>query len=222
MSQEAFRNGPAIVGNTARALSFTEAELPAGFPAEEVAKPTRARTPLSLVVSSPRRHRGPIVVAFVLIVAALAAVLMMSVSLSKGQYELVSLKSEQSTLANSNQALALQISGKEAPQSLVAAAVAMGMVPASTTGQIDVRNKKVTGNPVPAVAGTKGLVVIPPADVNKAVPVAEVDIEEGLVPPAAAAEAVKEKEATASAVKQKAPAQNLNGGTIPSPTQKDS
>lgn len=228
MSQPAPDNGPSIMGNTARALSFGLPRTSPGNPQPaQQGERSKPRTRLSLVVSTPRRSRAPfIVISFVLVVAALAAVLMMSVSLSKGQYELVSLKAQQSTLTNSNQALELDLSAKDAPQSLVAAGAALGMVPATTTGQIDVRTMKVTGDPVPAKADTKGLVVIAPAEVNKPAPVAPTtasDVPAPASPAAAEAKAgAQEKPDAAAAEAPKAPTQNLNGGTIPAPTQKDS
>ena len=97
------------------------------------------------------------------VVAALAVVLVMSISVSKGQYELVGLKNQQQTCTRSTSHCEQDIAAKQAPQELVAQAAALGMVPAGTTGQIDVRTKKVSGSPQPASADTKGLVVIPPA-----------------------------------------------------------
>ncbi|WP_113717496.1 hypothetical protein [Arthrobacter dokdonensis] len=227
MSQVAARMIPSTVGSNARALSAEELR-PSGQPASEVRAP-RTRTPLSLVVSSPRRSRTPLVVSlFLLMVGALAAVLVMSVSVSEGQYQLVDLKNQQSALEKSNQALQLNLSAQEAPQSLVARAVGMGMVPAATSGQIDVRTKKVTGAPLPAAADTKPLSVLPPADINQPVPAAA----DTAAPPAAktttaaqdggaAAAAAKKKAGTAAAAPA-AVTPDLNGGTIPAPAQKAS
>ncbi|RAN74436.1 hypothetical protein B5P43_28620 [Bacillus sp. SRB_336] len=222
---------PSTVGSNARALSAEELR-PAAQPASEVRAP-RPRTPLSLVVSSPRRSRTPVVVSlFLLMVGALAAVLVMSVSVSEGQYQLVDLKNQQSTLEKSNQALQLNLSAQEAPQSLVARAAGMGMVPAATSGQIDVRTKKVTGAPLPAAADTKPLSVLPPADINQPVrPAADTAVPSAAaaatVPPvaqdggAAAAAAKKKVGGTASAAPA-AVTPDLNGGTIPAPAQKAS
>lgn len=234
MSSVASRIVPVTVGNTARALSDSSADsdfLVSQPLPEKARKPARA--PLSLVVSTPRTNKTPLVAAlFVLLVGALAAVLIMSVSVSKGQYLLVDLKNQQTQLANANQASELDLVAHEAPQSLVAKAASMGMVPAGTTGQIDVRTKKVTGNPMPAVAGTKGLVVIPSAVVNEPMPVtADTAASAVTKEEAAAAEAatatkqgaasalVADKSAKAAAVAAGA-TPDLNGGTIPSPEQK--
>jgi hypothetical protein len=233
MSPVASRSVPITVGNTARAMpsELEEADYAAGAPLPgREPKPARPRTPLSLVVSTPRRTKTPLVVSlFLLLVAALSAVLIMSVSVSQGQYQLVDLKNQQNELAKTNQAMELDLGAQEAPQSLVARAAAMGMVPATTTGQIDVRTKKVTGNPQPAAAGTKSLVALPPADINQPVPApAEPATKEE---PAAAAdtkavaqaekELAKAEKAAVPAAPQAA-ASELNGGTIPAPAQKDS
>ncbi|PYI67073.1 hypothetical protein CVV68_11715 [Arthrobacter livingstonensis] len=243
MSQLASRVIPSTVGsnstegNNARALSLADLH-PAGAP--QPAREPRPRTPLSLVVSIPRRNRTPIVVSlFLLVVGALAAVLVMSVSVSQGQYELVALTNQQTALQKSNQALELGLSAQEAPQSLVARAAGMGMVPAGATGQIDVRTKKVTGNPQPATADTKGLVALPPADINKppaGQAAADTQAKDAAVPAQdgrAVADAEKTQTKAQTKVRAKtqagsagaAPAAvtpDLNGGTIPAPAQKDS
>ncbi len=240
MSQLATRMVRSTAGNNALDLQDLH---PAGQPAGERTS-ARARTPLSLVVSSPRRNRTPVVVSlFLLAVGALAAVLMMSVSVSQGQYELVALKGQQTTLSKSNQALELDLSAREAPQDLVARASGMGMVPAATSGQIDIRTKKVTGNPLPAAADTKGLVALPPADINRpatasndaasAEAASKDAAAKGSAAPAQDGNAVakaEKKQAAAQAggmVAAPAPAPavvtpDLNGGTIPAPAQKDS
>ncbi|ALE05467.1 hypothetical protein AL755_08225 [Arthrobacter sp. ERGS1:01] len=232
MSQLATRIAPITVGNNARALSMPLEELGAPLPATGAPAP-RPRTPLSLVVSSPRKNKTPLLVSlFLLLVAALSAVLIMSVSVSQGQYDLVGLKDQQSALQKSNQALELQLSAEEAPQSLVARAAGMGMVPAATTGQIDVRTKKVTGNPQPAVPETKGLVALAPAQVNPPTPDAAVNpnaADAGSAAQDGNAVAAAEKAAAKAGGTKAAPAPlaaapnaaELNGGTIPAPAQKD-
>lgn len=233
MSPVASRSVPITMGNTARAMPL-EHEAPdhgKGAPVPGATpKPSRTRTPLSLVVSTPRKTKTPLVVSlFLLLVAALSAVLVMSVSVSQGQYELVDLKSQQSELAKSNQAMELDLGAKEAPQSLVARAAAMGMVPGTNTGQIDVRTKKVTGNPQPAAAGTKPLVALPPADINQPAPApaeaVTTDVPGAAENSKAVAQAEKDQaraQKPAAAAVPQASASDLNGGTIPAPAQKDS
>ncbi|MGO2540444.1 MAG: hypothetical protein ACTH8J_04795 [Specibacter sp.] len=227
MSQLATRTIPVTAGNNARALSvpLADPDLGAAAPA---AKPRKARTPLSLVVSTPKRSRSSLVVIlFMVVVAALSVVLVMSISVSKGQYELVGLKNQQSDLFKANQTMEQEIAAKQAPQELVARAADLGMVPAGSTGQIDVRTQKVSGSPQPASADAKGLVSIPPALIDKPVPVAPA-AEAADVPPSPAAYTQKDEAAQKKAAKAPeaaAPAAvtpDLHGGTIPAPAQKDS
>lgn len=219
MSPVASRIIPSVVGNTARALEPLEADpevsaLP--LPGKPGGGTRKNRTPLSLVVSTPRRSRAPfVVIFFTLLVAALATVLVINVSVSQGQYTLVALKDQQTALLKTNQDLEQKLGSQQAPQNLVARAKDLGMVPAGTTGQIDVRTKRVSGNPQPAVAGTKGLAVIPPPSIDN-----PTDGDPVAAPPAAEQtlkeEAPKQDVPSASA----AQTQDLNGGTIPAPAQK--
>ncbi len=221
MSQPAAQPQQLSVGNAARAL---KPPLTGQSPHSAPLKPSkRARTPLALVTSTPKRSRSQLVVIlFLVVVAAMSVVLIMSISVSKGQYELVGLKSQQSDLLKSNQALQQEIAAKQAPQKLVVSAAALGMVPAGTTGQIDVRTQTVSGSPQPAPADVKGLVVIPPAQVEKPKPVAVAPAP--VVPQSPAA---KEAALEASKAKTEAmppvlePEAQLHGGSIPAPAQKD-
>ncbi len=219
---------PMSDGTSARAFSLPLPE-PVAPPAPER---SRTRTPLSLVVSTPRRGRQQLlVIVFMVIVAALAVILAMSISVTKGQYELVTLKNHQADLIKANQTLEQEIAAKAAPQELVASAAALGMVPADSTGQIDVRNKKVSGTPQPAKADTKGLVVIPPADVDKPREVPASSLPPAEAAPAdtpanpAAAEGKDEKAAPKAEKAAQVPAKpagpDLNGGTIPAPAEQD-
>ncbi|MGO4385216.1 hypothetical protein [Specibacter sp. RAF43] len=232
MSPVASRIEAAVVGNTARALS---GHLPGldfrGAPANRAEQtPARPRTPLSLVVNTPRRSGTPVMVTlFLLLVAALAAVLIMSVSVSQGQYDLVTLKNQQRELQLSNQSLEQDLGAREAPQNLVARAAAMGMVPGGTTGQIDVRTKKVSGNPQPAKADAKALVAIPPATIDAPAPAVAADVPADAGGPAALdgvpqakKNAAKAAQKPASRPAPKVPSPDLNGGTIPAPAQKTS
>lgn len=224
MSQQAARTIPVTIGSTARALNVPLAE-PGVLPP---AAPKKARTPLSLVVSTPRRNRSQLVVIlFMVVLAALSVVLIMSISVSKGQYELVGLKNQQTDLFKSNQSLEQEIAGKQAPQELVARAVALGMVPAGTTGQIDVRTQKVSGAPQPAAADTKGLVIIPPARVDKPQPAHATEgshtVQQPLSPAAQAeADAKVESKPDAAPAPAADKGPDLNGGSIPAPAEKDS
>ena len=61
MSQLASRTAPVSLGSNARVLNMglADPELPAAVPA---VNPRKSRTPLSLVVSTPRRNRSSLVV----------------------------------------------------------------------------------------------------------------------------------------------------------------
>ncbi len=226
MSKAAQRIIPINVGTSARALALPLVD-PGHAPAVPAPERNKSRTPLSLVVSTPKRGRQQLVlIFFMVIVAALSVVLVMSISVAKGQYELVGLKNQQADLLKSNQSLEQEIAAKSAPQELVASAAALGMVPAGTTGQIDVRTKSVSGSPQPASADTKGLVSIPPALIDKphvVIPDAEVPAAASVPLSPAAAAALAETSAPQEETAPATPvAPELNGGTIPAPAQKDS
>lgn len=230
MNQQAARTIPVSAGTSARALKVSMPEPGHLAPEHQRAKP---RTPLQLVTSTPRRGRRQLAVIFLMvIVAALSVVLVMSISVSKGQYELVGLKNQQADLSRANQTLEQEIAAKAAPQELVAQAVALGMVPAASTGQIDIRTKTVSGSPQPAASDTKGLVSIPPALIDKPHVSAPVD-EAPAEPPSPAAKTDRTNPAQADPAKDAAPAAtkapapeivtpDLNGGTIPAPAQRES
>ncbi|PYI38579.1 hypothetical protein CVS30_09630 [Arthrobacter psychrolactophilus] len=220
MSQQAARNIPVMSGSSAPVLRAPLLDPLIGSPTQAPEKAKKVRAPLRLVVSPPKRSsRSLVVILFMVIVAAMAVVLVISISVSKGQYELVGLKNQQQDLYKVNQSLRQDIAAKQAPQELVAQASALGMVPASTTGQIDVRTKQVSGSPQPASADTKGLVVLPPALIDT--PTAPVVAEPE-------APAVKDDASKTPAVpaEKTAPAPaavlapELNGGTIPAPLEK--
>lgn len=121
----------------------------------------KPRTPLSVVPARPARRRVPFAVfSLLVLVAALAAVLMLNISVSGTQYELVHLRNEQVALSQQNEALVLEIEGREAPQNLAVAATKLGMVSSPTFGTIELDSKKVTGTPEPAKEGPKPEVLI--------------------------------------------------------------
>ncbi|MBG0741412.1 hypothetical protein IV500_18780 [Paeniglutamicibacter antarcticus] len=217
-------------GNTARTLSgfMPSASALAPGPARE----RRSRSPLSLVVSQPRKRRTPFVVfCFLTLVAALATVLVLNISVSSGQYQLVELRATQVDLVKTNQDLTQQVQDAQAPQNLVAKATELGMVSSTSMGQIDVETKSVSGTPKAAVAGDKPLVAIAPPAVSGQPEDSEVapDAKVADVPtiPVTAGGSSKAGATTAPAEVPAAPSQvaappaaDLNGGTIPAPKQK--
>ena len=136
---------------------------PASAPATD--QPRKARTPLSVVRSVPRKRRAPFVVlCFGLLAIALMAVLVLNISVSSAQYQLVQLRSEQTTLTKQNQDLTQQVQNFDAPQNLAAKATELGMVASVAKGQIDLSTLSVTGKAKPAVKGdAPGAVIAAPA-----------------------------------------------------------
>jgi cell division protein FtsL len=231
MSTAAVKNFPVVSGAAAK-------KLPAGSPEA----PRRSRTPLSVVRTLPRKRRAPFVVlCFGLLAVALIAVLVLNISVSTAQYQLVELRARQSTLTKQNQDLTQQVQNFEAPQNLAAQATKLGMVPSTVKGQIDLSTLSVTGKatpavkdgaagaviPAPAVAGQ--LTVVPPA--SKRDPLeARKPAEQTPAPAPAAAAPGAATGTTAGAAPEATPAQTpapaamppveLHGGSVPAPEQK--
>ncbi|MDM7988897.1 hypothetical protein [Arthrobacter sp. zg-Y877] len=236
-----FRTGaaaPAFEGNTARALDWDTA-------APQEAPAVRRRTPLSLVPAAARRRRAPFAVfCFAALVLGLASVLLLNISVSSGQYELVQLQGEKAELAQRNEALTQEIENHQAPQVLAAAAVKLGMVSSPSFGTIDLKTLAVTGSPEAAKEGdpAKLLIGAPSVLTQPIMPAPSVAAEE----PRDTVRAVEEQEEAAAraaaaamppapveapapeaapeAVPEAAPEENsaaeLNGGTIPAPVQR--
>ena len=224
MSTAAVNSYPVAQGATARALPGLRPGLD---------QPRKARTPLSVVRSVPRKRRAPFVVlCFGLLAIALMAVLVLNISVSSAQYQLVQLRSEQTTLTKQNQDLTQQVQNFDAPQNLAAKATELGMVASTVKGQIDLSTLKVTGKAKPAVKGdAPGAViaapavagqlrVVPPATVNE--PLANRKPAAADAPAAAkpAAGAAPAAAAAAAAAVPAPPAVELHGGSVPAPAQK--
>jgi cell division protein FtsL len=238
MSTAAVKNFPVVSGTAAQ-------QLPAGSPAG----PRRSRTPLSVVRTVPRKRRAPFVVlCFAMLAVALIAVLVLNISVSTAQYQLVELRAKQSTLTKQNQDLTQQVQNFEAPQNLAAQATKLGMVPSTVKGQIDLSTLSVTGKatpavkdgaagaviPAPAVAGQ--LTVVPPAskrdplEARKPVEDAPAAATSGAArdaapgnSPAAAAPGPAADAVPAQTPPSPAPAAppvELHGGSVPAPEQK--
>ncbi|MGO4491981.1 hypothetical protein AB4Y86_07810 [Arthrobacter sp. 2YAF22_2] len=216
MSTAAVNRFPVATAATARALP----ELHPGGPAR------KTRTPLSVVRSAPRKRRAPFVVmCFGILALALMAVLVLNISVSSAQYQLVELRAQQSRLTKQNQDLTQQVQHFDAPQNLAAKATELGMVAATAKGQIDLSTLAVTGKPKPAVKGdAPGAVIAPPAvtgvaDVLPAVtakdPLDNRKPAESTPVPAAPVPAL-----VVPAPAPAAPAVDLHGGSVPAPAQK--
>jgi hypothetical protein len=168
-----------------------------------------------------------VVLCFGILAVALMAVLVLNISVSSAQYQLVELRAKQSTLTKQNQDLTQQVQNFDAPQNLAAKATDLGMVASTGKGQIDLSTLSVTGKAkaavkgdapgaviaAPAVAGQ--LTIVPPATSNEPLvnrkPAAD-------VPAAAAAPATAAEPATPAAPAK--PAVELHGGSVPPPAQK--
>lgn len=221
MSNAAAKTLPSTVGNTARALP-----LPGGRP-----DPRKVRTPLSVVRSAPNKRRAPFVVlCFLAMAAALMAVLVLNISVSTAQYQLVQLKAEAATLNKENQDLTQKKQNFEAPQNLAAKAAELGMVPSTVKGQIDLNTMAVTGKASPAVKGdnpgalldapaVEGLIDVVPSVTTKD-PLESRKPEATPVAPAATPATPPVAPSTPGAATAVAPPVELHGGTVPAPQQK--
>ena len=228
MSNAAVNSYPVAQGATARALPGRPGRAPG------IEQPRKARTPLALVRSAPRKRRAPFVVlCFGILAVALMAVLVLNISVSTAQYQLVQLRGEQSTLTKQNQDLTQQVQNFGAPQNLAAKAAELGMVTSTAKGQIDLSTLTVTGKAKPAVKGDVAgaviaapavagqLSVVPPATVNE--PLANrkpVEADSKSAPAAAAPKLAAPKPAAPKPAKPAAPAVELHGGSVPAPAQK--
>jgi cell division protein FtsL len=217
MSTAAVKKFPVVSGSSAPAIR----SLPSGTGRRE-------RTPLSVVRSAPKKRRAPFVVlCFALLAVALVAVLVLNISVSTSQYQLVELRGKQSTLTKQNQDLTQQVQNFEAPQNLAAKASDLGMVASTVKGQIDLSTLAVTGKATPAVKGGAAgsvipapavegmIIVVPPATSGEPLANRKPATEE---PAAAAAPAAAAPPVEAPA--PPAPAAELHGGSVPAPEQK--
>jgi cell division protein FtsL len=218
MSTAAVKNFPVVSGTSARALTG---------PKPGSGSDRKLRTPLSVVRSAPRKRRAPFVVlCFGMLAVALMAVLVLNISVSTAQYQLVQLRSDQSTLKKQNQDLTQQVQNYDAPQNLAAKASELGMVASTAKGQIDLSTLTVSGKAKPAVKGENaGAVIAAPAVAGQL----------AVVPPAASKEPLDARKPAADAAATPAPASaapaapapavaapavNLHGGSVPAPQQK--
>jgi cell division protein FtsL len=240
MSTAAVKNFPAASGSLAAGRS-----LPGQTSGEE----RKGRTPLSVVRTVPRKRRAPFVVlCFAMLALALIAVLVLNISVSTAQYQLVELRAKQSTLTKQNQDLTQQVQNFEAPQNLAAKASDLGMVASTVKGQIDLSTLSVTGKAMPAVkGGAEGavipapavagqLIVVPPATKGEplenrkpaeaAAPAAqgaaakEAGASNAASPGSAAPSAPRADVPAPAAAAPAAPAAELHGGSVPGPAQK--
>ena len=172
---------------------------------------------------------------FGVMLAALDTVLVLNISVSGGQYEVVELRNQEQTLTQENEALTQQAQKLEAPQSVAAKAAELGMVVPGSVASIDLKTLKVAGTSSAAKAeeGPTSLV----ADRETAAgsgstaagqatdPVAEAEsTQDGATAGEEPANEVPGEDAPAAdaparTVDTEFTEQELNGGTIPAPAQ---
>jgi hypothetical protein len=115
-------------------------------PAGTGSAPDRPRTPLAVVPAPIRRPgRGFVALCVGILAMALLAVLVVNISVSNRQYQMVGLKNEQLDLAQSNELLRQQVEHLEAPQNLAAEADRLGMVKPGDIAAIDLATGRVSG-----------------------------------------------------------------------------
>jgi hypothetical protein len=218
-----------VHGSTAQVLDGNHAQP----------KPAQTRrTPLALVPSGPARRRVPFAVfCFAVLVAALGSVLMLNISVSGGQYEIVQLRGEQVALAQQNEKLTQELENRQAPQNLAAEAAELGMVASPSVGSIDLEAMKVNGKPQAAEekdgSAPKQQVERPelPAEVPAIRPEAKTPAEpvqkekpavaqDNEPAPAAEKKPTAEKKPAGEQKAVEFSEAELNGGTIPAPKQK--
>jgi len=114
----------------------------------------RTRRDQLKVISGQLKHAPIGYSAFILSipVIALLIVLVVNIVVSNRQYELVELNSSLTSITQTNEALAQQLSQRSAPQSVAQQAADMGMVLPGTPASIDLRTGEVLGSATAADA----------------------------------------------------------------------
>lgn len=137
----------------------------AGAPARPA---PQERTPLSVVPAPlPRSRSGMTVLCVVVLLAALAAVLVMNITMSNRQYALLDLRQEQQAVTEVNERLAEQVGYLEAPQNVAARADALGMVAPAGTASVDAATGEFRGEAQPAREGEiSATFVAPPVNAD--------------------------------------------------------
>ncbi|ASN51766.1 hypothetical protein [Sinomonas sp. R1AF57] len=202
------------------------------FPASTKPQAPSRRAPLAVVRTLPARRRAPFAIFCLgVLAAALVTVLILNISVSTGQYQLVQLRNEQLTLQKQNQDLTQRVQNYEAPQNLAARAAQLGMVASTSKGQIDLKTLAVTGEAKAAQKGgsqiaaiaapaVPGQIAVTPAPDSKD-PLEARAAANAAAAGTAAPAADKTAADKAAAEKAAAAAKALNGGSIPAPAQRE-
>lgn len=131
----------------------------------------RRRIPLSIVPNVAPQKRGRLAIILGIILAvALGAVLVLNITVSNGQYDVVKLRGEETILSQQNESLRQQTEYLQSPQNLAASAAKLGMVAPGTTATIDLSQGKVFGTTTAATTETHvgQLVAMPQNPVTEA------------------------------------------------------
>ncbi|MCT1557840.1 hypothetical protein M3A96_06890 [Helcobacillus massiliensis] len=136
---------------------------------------TAARPRLALI-ARPRQERSIVPFAALItliLVATLAAMLVLNVSMTQTSYEITRLQEQDIALSQQVQALREENEMRSKPQELEKRARDLGMVPVQDVAFVDLANGRVVGDPKPAQPAAPGAAdkqLIPPADLPRAVP----------------------------------------------------
>ena len=181
-----------------------------------------SRRPLSVVPRrAPRRSRlSTVVMCALALAAALVGILLLNIQITQGQYQLTELTGQERALSQENEALTQDIEANSAPQNLAARANDLGMVPAKEVGSIDLRSGTVTPPASQAAKGDPQDILVPPAQM-KGSDAAEANrrAAEDRAEKRAKEEADR-KTAQREAEQRADEARDLNGGSIPAPSQR--
>lgn len=180
------------------------------------------RTPLSVVPARVARRSRIVTVAMcaLALVAALIGILFLNIQISSGQYRLTELTIQQRALSQENDALTQDIEANSAPQNLAARANDLGMVQANGLGTVDLSTGAVTAATSVAEKGKSVEILVPPAEMkgSKAAESAMKAAQERA--DKRAKEEAAKKAAERKAAQKAAQSKNLNGGSVPAPSQR--
>lgn len=180
------------------------------------------RRPLSVVpLRAARRSRvSTVVMCTLALAAALVGILLLNIQITQGQYELTELTGQERALSQENEALTQDIEANSAPQNLAARANDLGMVSAKDVGSVDLVSGAVSAPSAVAEKGDPQNILVPPAKM-KGSDAAEANrrAAEERAEKRAKEEADK-KTAEREAAQKADDARDLNGGSLPAPSQR--
>lgn len=180
------------------------------------------RRPLSVVPRrAARRSRvSTVVMCTLALAAALVGILLLNIQITQGQYQLTELTGQQRALSQENEALTQDIEANSAPQNLAARANDLGMVPAKDVGSIQLGTGAVTAPSAPAEKTDAQNILVPPAQMkgSDAAEANRIAAEERAEK--RAKEEADKKTAQRKAAQKADESRDLNGGSIPAPSQR--